>query len=46
VAVASSALVLILAATSVLIGVVVWDLVIERQRLRAGAQAMVGAAEA
>jgi low temperature requirement protein LtrA len=42
----ASALVLIVAATSVLIGVVIWDLVIERQRLRAEAQAMVAAAEA
>jgi low temperature requirement protein LtrA len=38
VAVMSSALVLIAAATSVLLGVVVWDLVIERRRLLAESQ--------
>jgi low temperature requirement protein LtrA len=46
VAVMSSALVLIVAATLVLIGVIAWDLAIERQRLRAEAQPMVAAAEA
>ena len=43
IAVVSSALVLIVAATSVLIGVVIWDLVIERRRLLEEAQQPVAA---
>ena len=46
VALVSSALVLIVAATSVLIGVVCWDLVIERRRLHAQAQTAMATVEA
>jgi low temperature requirement protein LtrA len=46
VAVMSSALVLIIAATFVLIGVVVWDLLIERRRLLAESQTMMAGVEA
>ena len=42
----ASALVLIASATAVLIGVVIWDLVIERRHLQAEARAMTAAAEA
>jgi low temperature requirement protein LtrA len=42
----ASALVLIVAATSVLVGVVLWDLAIERRRLLAESRAVAAAAEA
>jgi low temperature requirement protein LtrA len=42
----SSALVLTIAATAVLVGVVLWDLVIEHKRLEAEARAVAAAAEA
>ena len=44
-AVVASALVLIVAATSVLIGVVIWDLVIERRRLLAEAHPVAAEVE-